>query len=98
MKKTTRKDTPATLLSAITAMQDKLLENKEAFLNADLTLEVEMGDGRTVCRANPFVQEYRALVKDFSRAVVAYKEISGNENKEVNDNLSDMRNRLKVIV
>lgn len=71
----TYKDTPETLLGAILAMQNKLVELRDDFESAKLTYEAEMGDGRIITRANPFVQEYRALVKDFGVALRAYKEI-----------------------
>ena len=76
MAKKTYKDTPETLLSAILVMQDKILSLEDEFRAAELTFDAEMGDGRIISRANPFVQEYRALVKDFGAALKGYKEMA----------------------
>lgn len=97
MKKTYN-DAPETLLAAILSMQEKIIENEDRFKEEELAQDVEMGDGRIVCRTNPFVQEYRALVKDFSQALKAYREIAGDAQHDESDSLADMRSRLKVIV
>ena len=83
MKKT-YKDTPETLLTAILAMQEKLISLRDEFESADLTYDAEMGDGRVITRANPFVQEYRALVKDFGTALKTYREIA-EQDEEIDD-------------
>lgn len=90
------KKSPDTLMKAILSMQKKLEENEQAYIKAPLVVEVEMGDGRWVPRPNPFVQEYRALVRDFSAAIKAYKEITAEtENAEVSS-LDSIRARFKV--
>ena len=94
MKRTIR-DTSDTLRDAILLMQEKIIESKEDFINADLSIEVRKRDGNDVVRANPCVQEYRALVKDFYTALKAYKEIRGTEEDGAN-NLSSIRERFKV--
>ena len=93
----TYKDTPETLLEAILAMQNKLTDLRDEFESAELTYEAEMGDGRMITRANPFVQEYRALVKDFGVALRTYKEISGDIAEANTQTLDDLRARFKVI-
>lgn len=97
MAKKTYKDTPETLLEAILAMQTKLLDLREEFEVAELTYDAEMGDGRVITRANPFVQEYRALVKDFGVALKTYEEISDNAAGSSTHTLDDLRARFKVI-
>lgn len=94
--KRTYKETPETLLESILAMQDKLIEKTPDYRKADLTFEAEMGDGRTILRANPLVQEYRALIKDFYLAIKAYKEITGNSGAETAAKLDDLRSKFKV--
>ena len=79
----TYKDTPETLL-------------RDKFESAELTYDAEMGDGRTITRANPFVQEYRALVKDFGVALKTYSEISG-ASEEPSQTLEDFRAKFKVV-
>lgn len=97
MAKKTYKDTPETLLEAILAMQTKLLDLREEFESAELTYDAEMGDGRVITRANPFVQEYRALVKDFGVALKTYNEISDGVSEDNTQTLADLRSKFKVI-
>lgn len=97
MAKKTYKDTPETLLEAILAMQTKLLDLREEFESAELTYDAEMGDGRVITRANPFVQEYRALVKDFGIALKTYNEVSDGVSEANTQTLADLRSKFKVI-
>lgn len=97
MAKKTYKDTPETLLEAILAMQNKLVDLRDEFESAELTYDAEMGDGRMITRANPFVQEYRALVKDFGVALKAYKEISDGVSEANTHTLEELRSKFKVI-
>ena len=89
-------ETPETLLAAILSMQDKILEQLPEFEASELVVEVEMGDGRTITRANPMVQEFRELVKDYSKALKAYREISGTSEADGPNRLEEMRVHFKV--
>lgn len=97
MAKKIYSDTPETLLNAILAMQNKLIDLREKFESADLTFEAEMGDGRIITRANPFVQEYRALVKDFCIALKTYREIVPLDD-DAEDAVDTFMRNFKVIV
>jgi hypothetical protein len=90
------KQSPETLMKAILSMQEKLIKNEKGFLEAPLMVEVEMGDGRCVPRPNPFVQEYRAMVRDFSAALKVYKDITGDQGTVEASSLESIRNRFKV--
>ena len=94
--KLTYQDTPETLLEAILAMQDKLNEMTPEYLAADLTYDAEMSDGRIIKRANPLVQEYRALIKDYGNAIKVYKEITGDSGLETSKKLDGIRMKFKV--
>lgn len=87
---------PETLKKAIVAMKRKIDKNKSEFLAASLTVEVELGDGRIVERANPLVQEYRALVRDYATALKAYKDITDGKIREEAGQLGSLRSRFKV--
>ena len=89
-------DTPETLLSAIIEMQNKILASCEQFESEPLTIDAEMGDGRVITRANPFIQEYRALVKDFSVALKNYKELDVEDSDEKVASLEKIRTKFKV--
>lgn len=95
-KRTDYNQTPETLKQAILIMQDKLQEHEEEFLTAPLSIEVEMGDGRSVTRANPVVQEYRAMVRDFSSALRAYRDLIGEEQAGEVNSLDNIRAMFKV--
>lgn len=88
--------TPETLKKAILAMHRKISKSKAEFQAAPLTVEVELGDGRIVTRANPIVQEYRALVRDYATALKAYKDITDGKIREDTDQLSMIRTKFKV--
>ena len=85
-----------TLKLAILAMRQKIIDNENKFADAPLTIEVEMGDGRNVQRANPMVQEYRALVKDYSSALKTYEDLTGEHDVPEVKNLEALRNKFKV--
>ena len=85
-----------TLKLAILAMRQKIIDNENKFADASLTVEVEMGDGRNVQRANPMVQEYRALVKDYSSALKTYEDLTGEHDVPEVKNLEALRNKFKV--
>ena len=90
------KKSPDTLMKAILSMQKKLEDNEKRFLEEPLRVWVENANGIDVPKPNPFVQEYRALVRDFSAAIKAYKEITAEtENAEVSS-LDGIRARFKV--
>ena len=90
------KQSPETLMKAILSMQEKLIKNEKDFIEAPLMVEVEMGDGRNVPRANPFVQEYRAMIRDFAAAIKAYKEITGDKDSAQVSSLESIRSKFKV--
>ena len=83
-------------MKAILSMQKKLEDNEKRFLEEPLRVWVKNANGIDVPKPNPFVQEYRALVRDFSAAIKAYKEITAEtENAEVSS-LDSIRARFKV--
>lgn len=95
-KKKDFKDTPETLRQAILIMQEKILEHEHEFQIAPLSIEAEMRDGRYITRSNPLVQEYRSLVRDYSAALKAYRDLTGNEQDAEINSLDDIRARFKV--
>ena len=90
------KKSPDTLMKAILSMQKKLEENEQAYIKEPLVVDVEMGDGRWVPRPNPFVQEYRAMVRDFAAALKAYKDITDEKDTPEINSLEEIRTRFKV--
>lgn len=95
-QETKYKKSPETLQKAILSMQEKLIKNEKDFIAEPLMIEVEMGDGRYVPRPNPFVQEYRAMVRDFAAAIKAYKDITGDKGTAQVSSLESIRSKFKV--
>ena len=90
------KKSPDTLIKAILSLQKKLKENEEQFHDEPLMVWVRMNDGRDVPRANPFTQEYRAMVRDFAAALKAYKDIIGEQEEAEVNSLDNIRSRFRV--
>ena len=95
-QKTKYEKSPETLMMTILSLKKKLEDNEKRFLEEPLMVWVEMNDGRDVPRANPFVQEYRAMVRDFAAAIKAYKEITGDKGSAQIGSLENIRSKFKV--
>ena len=87
---------PETLMMTILSLKKKLEDNEKRFQEEPLMVWVETVDGRDVPRANPFVQEYRAMIRDFAAAIKAYKEITGEKDSVQISSLESLRSRFKV--
>ena len=86
-----------TLEKAILTVQKKITQQIPVFRNAPLAQEVTVGTGETMLRQNPEVSEFRALVKDYSQLLKAYKELTAdNDNKSNVQALEDIRSKFKV--
>lgn len=83
-------------MRAILSMQKKLEDNEKRFQEEPLRVWVENANCIDVPKPNPFVQEYRALVRDFSAALKAYKEITGEKDTAEVSSLDSIRSRFKV--
>ena len=90
------RESPEILKKAILSMRKKIIDNEQEFQNAPLRVWVENANGIEVPKPNPFVQEYRALVRDFSAALKAYKEIAGEKETEEVSSLENIRSIFKV--
>jgi len=86
-----------TLEKAILTVQKKITQQIPVFRNAPLAQEVTVGTGETMLRQNPEVSEFRALVKDYSQLLKAYKELTADsDNKSNVQALEDIRSKFKV--
>ena len=90
------KKSPETLMKAILSMQKKLEDNEKRFLDEPLRVWVENSNGTEVPKPNPFVQEYRAMIRDFAAALKAYKDITGEQESAQVSSLESLRSRFKV--
>ena len=83
-------------MKAILSLQKKLEDNADQFQREPLRVWVENSNGIEVPKPNPFVQEYRAMVRDFSAAIKAYKEITGEKDSAQVSSLESIRSKFKV--
>ena len=90
------KKSPETLMKAILSLQKKLEDNEERYLKEPLRVWVENSNGVEVPKPNPFVQEYRAMIRDFAAAVKAYKDITGEQESAQVSSLDNLRSRFRV--
>lgn len=88
-----------TLCDVIEVLEQKLQENYDEYVNAPLSIEVKKQDGEVTYRANPFVQEYRAMLRDYGQALSKFNELTRNKmNREDVGNLDDLRDKFKINV
>ena len=86
-----------TLSNAVLAMQKKIEKHSSELSSMPLTQEVVVNTGETVVRANPAIQEFRALVRDYTTALKALREIVGERNEgEDGSSLDSLRKKFKV--
>lgn len=95
-RKVSEKQKLKTLEKAIGTMREKIEEQIPVMAAASLSQEVTLGSGETVLRSNPEVSEFRALVKDYTAALKAYKEMTGENTEKEKAVLADIRTRFKV--
>ena len=89
------KESKETIVEIRKAMQRKVEDILPEFDEMELSQTVRSTQGELVEKANPAIQEARALFRDFCAIVRAENEIAGTE-AEV-DNLESLRNKFKVI-
>lgn len=87
-----------TLAEAVIALQDKIIQQTPRYKDEPLSQEVLLQSGDVVIRQNPFVQEYRATVKDYTNTLSQLNALIG-ENKEpaTISALETMRGKIKAI-
>ena len=89
------KESKETIVEIRKAMQRKVENVLPEFDEMELSQTVRSTQGELVEKANPAIQEARALFRDFCAIVRAENEIAGTETEV--DNLESLRNKFKVI-
>lgn len=79
------------------AMREKVEEQLPIFRGMDVAQIVTSTKGELVTKANPAMQEMRALFRDYAAIVKMQKEIIGGQTAQADvSSLEDMRARFKV--
>lgn len=87
-----------TVVESVLAMQTQLEDNHDEFLTQPLSIQVTVGTGETINRANPFVQEYRTLFKDYMNALVQLTKLIDDAGVEEEINaLSSIKDKIRLV-
>ena len=85
------------LADAVIGMQKKIEQHLPELKGMPLSIEVTVGTGETVPRANPAIQEFRALVRDYSAALKNLRDIIGEGGiSEEESSLDSLKSKIKV--
>lgn len=85
------------LANAVLTMQEKIEQQIPIYKSEPLSQKVTLGTGEEVQRVNPFVQEFRATVRDYASALNNLKEILEENKTEASISPVDsLRNKFKV--
>ena len=86
------------LLEALLAMEFKVRDEIPDFRRAKLTQDVTDTAGNDLKKSNPYVQEFRALAKDYAALFRTVKEICAvRKDDQGGSKLADLRSILKVV-
>lgn len=85
------------LANAVLTMQEKIEQQIPIYKTEPLSQKVTLGTGEEVQRVNPFVQEFRATVRDYASALNNLKEIlEENKTEGSISPVDSLRNKFKV--
>lgn len=86
-----------TIAAVTLSLQKQLEDNYADYLTQPLSISVVVGTGETVKRANPYVQEYRALFRDYISSVKQLAELIDDANAEEEINaLVSIKDKFKI--
>ena len=92
------RDKAVTLVNAITAMQDKIDKEISGFAKMPLAQQVTVGTGEKMLRANPAMQEFRAMVKDYAQMLNQLQEMLDESGAPAEiKSLDSIRSKFKVV-
>ena len=74
----------------------KIIEKMPEFSDMELYQEVTVGTGETIMRGNPAMQEFRALVRDYSSLVSTLNSLLADKKPTSVSDLDSIRKKFKV--
>lgn len=87
-----------TLAEAVIALQDKIESELPRYKEEPLSQEVLSQSGDLVIRQNPYVSEFRSMVKDYTNTLSQLQEIIGEAKEPATISaLETMRGKIKAI-
>lgn len=87
-----------TLAEAVIALQDKIEAELPRYKDEPLSQEVMSQSGDLVIRQNPYVTEFRSMVKDYTNSLTQLQTIIGEAKEPATISaLETMREKIKAI-
>lgn len=84
------------LASQVLAMAEKLAEAERQIGKQDLIIPYDNGGGQSGMRENPFYQAYEKLLASYTKALMALRDIIGEEEAENLTSLDAFRSKVKI--
>ena len=86
-----------TLAESLLTLQRKIEKQTPIYETEPLVQEVTVGTGETILRSNPFVQEFRATVREYASTLKAFKELVDAKNKTAESSpLDNLKSRYNI--
>ena len=86
-----------TLADSLLTLQRKIEKQTPIYETEPLVQEVTVGTGETILRSNPFVQEFRATVREYASTLKAFKELVDAKNKTAESSpLDNLKSRYNI--
>lgn len=89
------KDDKQTLSEQLKLIREKLEEEGSRIPSEELIVEYDNGGGQRGVRENPFFHAYEKLLASYTRALAAYKNLSGENDAEIDD-IADVKKKFKL--
>lgn len=86
-----------TLAQSILTLQKKIEQQSPTYETEPFVQLVTVGTGETIMRSNPFVQEFRATVREYASTLKAFKELVDAKNKTAESSpLDNLKSRYNI--
>ena len=86
-----------TLAQSILTLQKKIEQQSATYETEPFVQLVTVGTGETIMRSNPFVQEFRATVREYASTLKAFKELVDAKNKTAESSpLDNLKSRYNI--
>lgn len=86
-----------TLCDVIELLGNKLKDNYDRYKEEELSVTILKRDGQFVYRQNPFVQEYRATLRDYHQALSKLQDLMKDTTTKADiRSLDEIRDKFKI--
>lgn len=86
-----------TLCDVIELLGNKLKDNYDRYKEEELSVTILKRDGQFVYRQNPFVQEYRATLRDYHQALSKLQDLTKDTDTKADiRSLDEIREKFKI--